>query len=369
MLATDCEEEALELQPIVRERLRAVTEDALEAPDPERRRLAARHKLARRLRNMIRLSDDLYIDSLPITNAEYQLFIDERRTKGEFRQPDHWDEYSFPRDEGRKPILGIRRHDAEEFCRWLDEGKAAAWRHSVPAVEEIQGIRSPTEPSPNCFLRASQDNFVFLPIEKIQDCLSRGVLTFFENRMIPGSAAWCRTSLILLLALDLDRPRDGHLEGDLRRDIELVRSLALDRNLSLSHNFSRNLSRARDFSSDLDPALEISRAIGRSFDRALELARDPDRARHLKGELRRARELASAFHLEFIDSPPLLPQGREPNEAFVRNLCALYLNWLCLVEKRVEGDLSFCESLWIVRRRVTTTNQPFQPFSRAAFGR
>ena len=49
LLATDCEAEALELQESLRDRLRKMTEDALEDRELERRKLAAEHMLRRRM--------------------------------------------------------------------------------------------------------------------------------------------------------------------------------------------------------------------------------------------------------------------------------------------------------------------------------
>ena len=95
VLAGDCENEALELRADLRERLQRITEDAVEDPDPQRRHLAAEYILHRRLRDMMRVNDDLYIDRSPITHAEYQLFIEEMRAQGEHRQPDDWDVYQF----------------------------------------------------------------------------------------------------------------------------------------------------------------------------------------------------------------------------------------------------------------------------------
>jgi hypothetical protein len=54
LLATDCEAEALELQESLRDRLRKMTEDALEDRELERRKLAAEHMLRRRMRQMRR---------------------------------------------------------------------------------------------------------------------------------------------------------------------------------------------------------------------------------------------------------------------------------------------------------------------------
>src|SRR5271166_145491 len=116
LLATDCEEEALELRVDLREKVRRITEGAVEDPELDRRQLAAEHMLARRFRNMIRVTDDRYVDASPVTRAEYQLFINDMSMQGEHRQPDHWETYQFIPGTGSAPVVGIRRSDAEEFC-------------------------------------------------------------------------------------------------------------------------------------------------------------------------------------------------------------------------------------------------------------
>lgn len=95
LLATGCEKEALELRGDLRDRLRRITEGAVEDTDPIRRHQAAEYLLERRLRDMVRVSDDRYIDRSPVAHAEYQVFIDEMRAQGKYRQPDHWNAYEF----------------------------------------------------------------------------------------------------------------------------------------------------------------------------------------------------------------------------------------------------------------------------------
>jgi predicted NACHT family NTPase len=70
LLATDCAREALELRTDLRDRLRHLTEESLEDSDPERRRLAAEVTLAQRLKNMVRVQDDVFFDHSPVTYAE-----------------------------------------------------------------------------------------------------------------------------------------------------------------------------------------------------------------------------------------------------------------------------------------------------------
>jgi len=144
LLAADCEREALELRGELRDRLRRVTEEAIEDPDPARSRLAAEYLLERRLRDMMRLSDEVYVDRSPVTHAEYQLFIDDMRSKGKGnKQPDRWNSYHFVPGTGRLPVAGIRWSDKEDFCDWLGKQGAGEWSFGTPTLTELEAARRP----------------------------------------------------------------------------------------------------------------------------------------------------------------------------------------------------------------------------------
>src|SRR5271166_2429604 len=137
LLATDCEEEALELRVDLREKIRRITEGAVEDPEPDRRQRAAEHRLARRFRNMIRVTDDRYVDASPVTHCEYQLFINRMLAQGRHRQPDHWETYQFPPGAGSKPIVGLRRSDAQQFSC----ARRLGWNWDLPTTEDLKGLR------------------------------------------------------------------------------------------------------------------------------------------------------------------------------------------------------------------------------------
>ena len=119
LLALECQEEARELRADLREKLNRVLADGVEDADPERRRIIAEVLLARRMRRMVRVDEDVYIDPTYVTHAEYQLFLDEQRQVGNYYQPDHWLAYQFPKGQGLLPVVGVRPTDAEAFCQWL----------------------------------------------------------------------------------------------------------------------------------------------------------------------------------------------------------------------------------------------------------
>ncbi len=97
----------------------------LASENPKLARLAAAVKLSQRLKQLLRLSRQLEIDTSCITCAEYQLFVEQRRKLGENYQPDSWQKGRFPVGEAAKPVVGVRLDDAQAFCRWLTDCLAA----------------------------------------------------------------------------------------------------------------------------------------------------------------------------------------------------------------------------------------------------
>ncbi len=136
VLAQEIAEEAKELRPELAAEVRRLIDNGLESDDPERAAMAANVALQRRLKQLVRIDDDRAIDSTLITQAEYQLFIDQRASTGDFRQPDHWHDRRFAAGTGRRPVLGIRSGDAVAFCDWLTEREGGLWRYRLPTPEE-----------------------------------------------------------------------------------------------------------------------------------------------------------------------------------------------------------------------------------------
>ena len=59
--------------------------------------------LRSRLCSLVRLSDKKAVDTRLITNAEYQLFLDEMYKKGKHYQPDDRSSLRFPAGQGQSP--------------------------------------------------------------------------------------------------------------------------------------------------------------------------------------------------------------------------------------------------------------------------
>ncbi|MCB8929135.1 MAG: NACHT domain-containing protein [Ardenticatenaceae bacterium] len=136
-LAVECLDEALEVEDDFRkipgELLRSIEDD-----NPEIRRIGAEVRLLLRLRNLVRLDETTYADNTLVTQAEYQLFLDEMRTQGRYLQPDHWQEMQFTKGAGQNPVAGVRPSDALAFCDWLSERHPGPWRYRLPTAQEIK---------------------------------------------------------------------------------------------------------------------------------------------------------------------------------------------------------------------------------------
>jgi predicted NACHT family NTPase len=108
-LALTCQEESLKIAPATRTELYRLLETGLESPDRDLAKLAAEVKLLQRLRNLVKIENDLEIDLDYLTHAEYQLFVDD------------WldSRHRFSSGMARIPVTRIRHEDALNFCGWL----------------------------------------------------------------------------------------------------------------------------------------------------------------------------------------------------------------------------------------------------------
>ena len=134
-LAVECLDEALEVEDAFR-KIPAELVRSIEDDNPEVRRIGAEVLLQLRLRRLVRLDETTYADRSLVTQAEYQLFLDEMRANGSYRQPDHWTDSHFTRGTGQQPVAGVRPSDAQAFCQWLSERDPGPWRFRLPTAQE-----------------------------------------------------------------------------------------------------------------------------------------------------------------------------------------------------------------------------------------
>ena len=129
-LAYDCLEEGKSVSQEVRQQLESMS---LESPELEVAKLAASVKLARRLNKLLRVDENTQIDQSYITNAEYQLFVDEQLNS---------QERFFP-GSAKKPVTNISYENALGFCGWLSS-KARSTILGETESQEIYYYRLPS---------------------------------------------------------------------------------------------------------------------------------------------------------------------------------------------------------------------------------
>ncbi|MCP4417203.1 MAG: NACHT domain-containing protein, partial [Chloroflexi bacterium] len=261
-LAVECLDEALEVEDdfrkIPQELVRSIEDD-----NPEISRIGAEVLLQLRLRQLVRLDETTYADSSLVTQAEYQLFLNEMRGSGSYRQPDHWSDLQFTRGDGQTPIVGVRPSDAHAFCNWLTERESGPWRYRLPTAKEQSrpplNTVAPTENDSMAgywFLNGNSPKLA--PAEELSDdvALVQALQRQIENRLL-------NDRLIM--------PQFGE-NDDATRLRTIILKRAKDRAYSLL-----DLERRLPFSGD--KLAEIGRFFGRVQDRNAEgFATDMERS-------------------------------------------------------------------------------------------
>ncbi|NEP11306.1 MAG: SUMF1/EgtB/PvdO family nonheme iron enzyme [Symploca sp. SIO2C1] len=207
----------------------------------ERFQLAANVLLSRRLKNLVRIDENVEIDLNYITCAEYQLFIDEMRQAGKNRQPDHWIDYRFSPGDAQKPISGVRASDAEEFCEWLTQQHSAlGFRYRLPTLVEAEENPA-TEQQIGCWCNDRGEQVIAgIKATQLQDWYSNLAEIVILNHHLYGK-------LNRFLNLNLNQDLYSNLYGKLNRFLYLYSDLYgklnrfLNRNRDLNHVLYLNL--------------------------------------------------------------------------------------------------------------------------------
>jgi len=243
-LAVDCLEEARELDGEVREQVEELLTVGLESHDPKLRKLAAKVKLARRLKQFQRIDDTTEIDTDFITCAEYQLFLDEMWDQEKYYQPDHWTVYTFfettPKLSATDPVLGVRAEGTKTFVNWLNDREKATYR--LPTPTEAKEFPTNMESVATwCYedkkftlggLGKSEHQGIEQRLKKLSTLplLNHWIsLPLLSPLLSPHYYYFGNNALGLTRSLDLAHALDSDLaRRDLARDRDLARSTALD---------------------------------------------------------------------------------------------------------------------------------------------
>jgi hypothetical protein len=267
VLAVQFLEEARIVRPEVRERSRQAIAECIESAPPEERRPVGEALLHLRLARAVAIDADRFVSG-HVSNVEYQIFLDELREKGEYRQPDHWVDYRFPSNRGTEPVSGLRSSDAAAFCEWLNARSRGAVFYLPSAPEEVGAAFPEGQVDPG--------------------------IGFWTGGAIAGASELAIDDALRTRALDLDLARALDLDvardltralaraRDLDLEVTLARAVAVDR--ARADAFARDralasdLARARALDLDRDLAVDLDLALDRALDLDLALAEDYRRA-------------------------------------------------------------------------------------------
>ena len=352
-LAADCLEEARSVSDVtVRNDVKTRLTDALESDDPQRRQLAAEVRLSQRLKSLQRIDERREIDLDCISCAEYQLFLDNKRAEGQYYQPDHWTDYTFPNKTAQEPIRGVRGEDAQAFCEWLTQKQGVHYR--LPQPSEIKEYPVTTVMN-NLAIWCQDDGYYRwngLTTEEELNIASKlkefSDLPFdFHQYIDIYSVRDLANAIARDLALDRDRDRafDRNLAFDLARDIARARDRAITR--------ARALARARDLALSRDRALDRARArahVNNKYDETLpalkQLAQDMQTQSNPKQQ-----RLATLLYFLLECATATTPlKARQAWRKYLAKLTKY--TWIGYNEWEEQKDQRFWWQFWRPRRRI-----------------
>lgn len=305
-LAVECVDEAQQVDPHWRQRVWQILADELEKTGEagedgtsevyQRRQRSYGEALLRlRLRSMTRLVDDRWVDTKAVTQAEYQVFLDEKRAIDQHLQPDHWNSFRFPAGHGGAPIAGIRGSDAAAFCNWLTD-REGAWLYRIPRHLELPRVVDVGCEGAGCWAGVSPGS---MGIDLLS---SQEKETFMSKFTMTVQAMW---------ASDVD-------------DVNALMHCAKFTQYSSSYNhrharvlpiiLSFDVWRLMDYDRTIDGAREMSSYRSYHFEQAIEGALDRD----LSDVLGRARDLELTLSGRQLSD--FLDRGAPTNSTFARFL-------------------------------------------------
>ncbi|MCK6557851.1 NACHT domain-containing protein [candidate division KSB1 bacterium] len=188
-LAYEISQEAMQIAPKERKRLEDLLVLEADSADREAQQFAADLIFEIRLKRMVRRAPNVDIDRFFISHLEYQSFIHNTN-----RRPDHWSGLRYSFREGLKPIVGVRRDDAEAFARWLTVRAARELGHRtskfrLPTEEEASLVKTDQE--------VQDQNFKHLANPEVGAwVMPANVLVFSEKEKSAASSYWLRMRVV-----------------------------------------------------------------------------------------------------------------------------------------------------------------------------
>lgn len=139
-LAIQCLDEAHQVQPRLREIANRILFENAEDEDPDIRTIIGQALLSYRIKHLSALSPSVFVDTEFLTNAEYQIFVDDmdRQGNGDF-SPVHWEQKRFAPGSAHTPVTGLAPVDVLTFCEWLTDLHTGSgeWFFRLPVRDEV----------------------------------------------------------------------------------------------------------------------------------------------------------------------------------------------------------------------------------------
>jgi len=280
-VASECLDESAEtIVPELLVKLREALLQLVDDVQDDRRRIAAEALLERRIRRLKQSADDLQIDSTLVSNAEYQLFLDDLARAGQSRYPDHWLNTRFEEGTGHFDVAGVRGSDATKFCRWLSAREGGVWVYRLPHAHEVESMPLYALDDPEllrCYwytegeiLKADNGRFGGA------DWFERVELISRVSDIAPATVHDRMKLCSLVLDLEITREHAGHLLSVLKWAEGMLRSYAV--NLDYKMPFDQDIFRDRSLGRALTTLAirQKRKSFGQEIVRAKELLADLD---------------------------------------------------------------------------------------------
>lgn len=145
ILALECQEEIIEIDANVRDKLE---EWLVQGTNPESpyRKFVSDALLKRNLLNTRSVLVEQQTKKLQLSNwishAEFQVFIDEQNERNRAYFLDHWHSSVYEQAEALEPAVGLRTLDVIDFVKWINQrSENAVWSYRLPKLAEVAHIQ------------------------------------------------------------------------------------------------------------------------------------------------------------------------------------------------------------------------------------
>ena len=157
-IASDIINNGAEISAEIRKKFQELIDDGIDSSDYDRVKLATHVKLSERIKNLIHIDKYCVIDRRFISNAEYQLFLNEYYSKNTTINHITINNNSNVTGQGInsnkfKSLIGVKFSEAKKFCEWLTKlniNKEVGINFRLPTRSEAEKV-PPSVPNISCW--------------------------------------------------------------------------------------------------------------------------------------------------------------------------------------------------------------------------